>query len=120
MTESGESAVKPMLKRQIIGWIAVTLSIVLTCVWAFWGVIETFHEGWYHESWLVNVGMMLLQYLSPMILFLVATLVSIRWPKTGSCLHGVLVVGIAWFFRVGSNAAVLLLMLPLLGLGALY
>jgi len=111
---------KRMPKRQIIGWIAVALSIAITCVWAFWGVLETFHEGWYHNSWLLNVGMMLLQYLSPMLLFLGVTLVSIRWPRTGCCLHLALVVGIAWFFRIGSNAAVLFLMLPLLGIGALY
>ncbi|MFC2105138.1 DUF1566 domain-containing protein [Candidatus Bipolaricaulota bacterium] len=111
---------KRMPKRQIIGWIAVALSVAITCVWAFWGIVETFHEGWYHDSWLLNVGMMLLQYLSPMLLFLGVTLVSIRWPRIGSCLHLVLVVGIAWFFRVASNAAVLLLMVPLLGIGALY
>jgi hypothetical protein len=34
-------------KRQIAGWIAVSLSIVITCFWAFWGIIENFHEGWY-------------------------------------------------------------------------
>ena len=111
---------KRMPKRQIIGWIAVALSIAITCVWAFWGIVETFHEGWYYDSWLMNVGMMLLQYLSPMLIFLGVTLVAIRWPRTGSSLHVALVVGIAWFFRVDSNAAILLLMVPLLGIGGLY
>jgi hypothetical protein len=111
---------KSLLKRQIMGWIAVALSIAVTCVWALWGIVETFHEGWYYDSWLLNVGMMLLQYLSPMLLFLGVTLVAIRWPRTGSCLHVLLAVGIACFFRAASNAAILLLMLPLLGIGVLY
>ena len=111
---------RPLLRRQIIGWIAVALSVAVTCIWAFWGIVETFHEGWYYDSWLRNVAMMLLQYLSPMLLFLGVTLVAIRWPRTGSCLHVVLAAGIAWFFRGASSAAVLLLMLPLVGVGALY
>ena len=32
-------------KRQIVGWIAVGLSTAVTCFWAFWGIIENFHEG---------------------------------------------------------------------------
>ena len=34
---------KNLDKRQILGWIAVGLSIVITCVWASWGISETFH-----------------------------------------------------------------------------
>jgi len=111
---------RPSPKRQIMRWIAVALSMAVTSVWAFWGIVETFHQGWYYDSWLLNVGMMLLQYLSPMLLFLGVTLVAIRWPRTGSCLHVALAVGAALFFRGASNTAVLLLMLPLLGIGALY
>ena len=54
---------KQLDKRQIVGWIAVGLSTAITCVWAFWGIIENFHEGWYYESWLSNVGLMFVQYL---------------------------------------------------------
>jgi hypothetical protein len=57
-------------KRQIVGWIAVGLSIVITCFWAVWGILETFHEGWYYESLLSNVGLMFVQYLSPMLIFM--------------------------------------------------
>ena len=110
----------PLPGRQIIGWIAVALSVAMTCVWALWGIVETFHEGWYYDSWLLNVGMMLLQYLSPMLLFLGVTLVAIRWPRSGSFLHVLLAVGVACFFRAAINVAVLLLILPLLGIGALY
>ena len=55
--------------RQAIGWLAVVLSTFIACFWAFWGIIENFHEGWFYESFFLNVGMMLVQYLSPMIIF---------------------------------------------------
>jgi hypothetical protein len=107
-------------KRQIAGWIAVGLSIIITCLWAFWGIVENFHEGWYYESWLSNVGLMFAQYLSPMLIFVAATLVSIFWPRAGAGLHGILALGLAWFFGALTNTVVLLLLLPLVGLGALY
>jgi hypothetical protein len=107
-------------KRQIVGWIAVGLSTVTAGFWAFWGIIENFHEGWYYESWLSNVGLMLLQYLSPMLLFMGVTLVSIAWPRLGAALHGMLALVVVWFFGGSTSPVTLLLSLPLIGLGALY
>ena len=52
------------------GWIAVILSTTLACLWAFWGIIENFHEGWYYESLPRNLLLMFGQYLSPMLLFI--------------------------------------------------
>jgi hypothetical protein len=106
--------------RLIVGWIAVALSIVITCFWAFWGIIENFHEGWYHESWLSNVGLMFVQYLSPMLIFVGVTLISIYWPRFGGSLHVILAILAVGFFQAFSNAATFLLILPLVGLGALY
>src|SRR4029434_1767775 len=74
-------------KRQVVGWLAVTLSIAITCFWSFWGIIENFHEGWFHESLLLNVGLMFLQYLSPMIIFVSLTLFAIAFPRVGSLAH---------------------------------
>jgi hypothetical protein len=107
-------------KRHTVGWIAVGLSLIITCFWAFWGIVENFHEGWYYESLLSNVGLMLVQYLSPMLLFMGVTLISIAWPRVGACLHGILALGVAWFFGGLTNPVTLLLSLPLIGLGALY
>ena len=107
-------------KRQIVGWIAVGLSLVITCFWAFWGIIENFHEGWYYPSLFSNLGLMLVQYLSPMLLFIVVTLIAIFWPRAGAGLHSILAVGAAWFFGGLTNPVTLLLCLPLIGLGALY
>ena len=107
-------------KRQIAGWIAVGLSTAITCLWAFWGIAENFHEGWHYGSLLPNLGLMLAQYLSPMLIFLAVTLVSIYWPRAGAALHGLLVLGVAWFFEAWTNTVLLFLMLPLIGLGALH
>ncbi len=107
-------------RRQIVGWIAVFFSTAVTCFWAFWGIIENFHEGWYYESWLANVGLMFFQYLSPMLIFMGVTLISIAWPRFGGGLHLVLALLAVGFFRAFSNAATFLLILPLMGMGVMY
>ena len=107
-------------RRNAVGWIVVGFSTVITSFWAFWGIIENFHEGWYYESLLSNVGLMIVQYLSPMIIFLGVTLISIHWPQFGGGLHVILALGVVWFFRASTNAVGFLLMVPLIGLGVLY
>jgi hypothetical protein len=107
-------------KRQIAGWLTVSSSILITCFWAFWGIVENFHEGWYSESFLSNLGLMLIQYLSPMLIFLLVTLISIYWPRFGGGLHGLIASFAIWFFQAFSNAAIFLIILPLIGMGALY
>lgn len=115
-----EAPMKQLVKRKIVGWIAVGFSTVISCFWAFWGIIENFHEGWYHESLLSNVGLMFVQYLSPMAIFLGVTLISVYWPRFGGSLHVIFALLATWFFQAFSNAATFLLILPLIGLGALY
>jgi len=107
-------------KQSIMGWVAVGVSTVITCFWAFWGIIENFHEGWYFESLLSNLGLMFAQYLSPMLVFMVVTLVSIFWPRFGGGLHIFFALLAVWFFNAFSNAAIFLIILPLIGLGLLY
>jgi hypothetical protein len=111
---------KGIYKRQITGWIAVAFSIVITCVWAFWGIIENFHEGWYYESFLSNVGLMFVQYLSPMLIFMGVALISISWPRFGGVLHVIFALLAAWFFQAFTHAATFFLITPLIGIGVLY
>ena len=111
---------KQLDKRQIIGWIAVGISTAITCLWAFWDIIENFHEGWYSASLLSNVGLMFVQYLSPMLIFMGITPISISWPRFGGGLHVVFALLAVWFFQAFSNAATFLIILPLIGLGAMY
>jgi hypothetical protein len=60
----------PSRASRIVGWIAVLLSTAIASFWAFWGIIENFHEGWYFESIWPNLGLMIVQYLSVMLIFL--------------------------------------------------
>jgi len=106
--------------RRLAGWIALGLSTLITCFWAFWGIVENFHEGWYSESLLVNLGLMVIQYLSPMLIFMAVTLLSIFWPRFGGGLHVIVALLAIWFFKAFSNAATFLVILPLIGLGLLY
>ena len=105
---------------RIRGWGAVSISVALACLWAFWGGTENFHEGWYQEAFLSNVALMVMQYLGPMLLFMGVALVSIYRPRFGGGLHVALALLAAWFFKAFSNAATFLVILPLIGLGALY
>ena len=110
----------PLNAREYVGWIGVSLSTLITSVWAFWGIIENFHEGWYQETLIQNLGLMFVQYLSPMIIFMLITLVSIRWRKVGAGLHFLIALLAIWFFNAFSNAATYLIILPLAGIGLLY
>ncbi|MCG2768978.1 MAG: DUF1566 domain-containing protein [Anaerolineae bacterium] len=107
-------------KPRVLGWIAVGLSTVISCFWAFWGIVENFHEGWYYESLLSNVGLMFVQYLSPMLIFMGVTLISISWPRFGGGLHVIFALLAAWFFQALTNTVMFLLIAPLIGIGVLY
>ena len=107
-------------KRSIMGWVAVGVSTLITCFWAFWGIIENFHEGWYFESLSANLGLMFAQYLGPMLIFMIVTLVSIFWQRFGGGLHIFFALLAVWFFNAFLNAATFLIILPLIGLGLLY
>jgi hypothetical protein len=98
-------AIDPMTERhrQFLGWVAVALSTLAACFWAFWGIIENFHEGWFHRSFWMNVGMMLGHYLPLMFVFVGAALAAIRWPRIGGGLHIAAAVGAAWFFRGAAH-----------------
>jgi hypothetical protein len=97
----------------------VGVSTAITCFWAYWGILENFHEGWYSESLLSNVGLMLVQYLSPMLIFMGVNLVSIYWPRLGGSLYVVFALAAVWFFQAFTNTILLFLIVPLTGLGLL-
>jgi hypothetical protein len=111
---------KHLDRRQIAGWLAVGSSIIITCFWAAWGIIENFHEGWYYGAILPNLGLMFVQYLGPMLAFLMVTLIAIYRPGVGGALYVILTLLAAWFFNALSNPGVFILILPLIGIGALY
>jgi hypothetical protein len=106
--------------RLVLGWLAVALSTAITCFWAFWGIIENFHEGWYYPSLLRNLGLMLVQYLFPMLGFLGATLLALFRPRLGACLFVAFAVLAGWRFGLANRAVRTVIFPPLLALAALY
>lgn len=112
---------KPQRWRQIVGWIAAGSSIAIACLWAFWGIIENFHEGWYYDSLAKNLGLMFVQYISPMLIFLGMSLVSIAWPRVGAGLHAIAGISLAFYFKpLYATTLALITTGPLLLLAALY
>lgn len=108
-------------KTQFVGWLAVALSTLIACIWSFWGIIENFHEGWYYSSFLFNFALMFVQYLSPMIIFVSLTLLSIAYPRIGGILHALAGIALALFLFGWDNAVpMLLIIIPLVLLGILY
>lgn len=98
----------------------MVISVAIACFWAFWGIIENFHEGWHHASLLPNVGLLFVQYLSPMLIFIGLALISVYWPRVGGLLHVAFALFMIWFFSAFSNAATFLIILPLALFGLLY
>lgn len=108
--------------RQILGWTAIAVSTSFACLWAWWGANENFHEGWYYVSIWRNLGLMLVQYLSPMLIVLFVSVVALRWPRIALPLLAICAIVAAGYFghfRLAS-AAVLLIAIPLVALGLLF
>ncbi len=103
-------------KQQFFGWIAVFVSTAITCIWTAWGILENFHEGWYDQSLIRNLALMVTQYMAPMLGFLLGALVSAYWPRVGAVLHWALASFAFWFFGADSPV-VLFIIIPLALLG---
>jgi hypothetical protein len=113
--------IRHLSKRQVLGWLAVALSTSIACFWAFWGIIENFHEGWFHTSLLLNVGLMFVQYLSPMIIFVSLSLLAIAFPRVGGAAHALIgLLLILLLFDLNDRVAMLFVIVPMLSLGLLY
>ncbi len=107
--------------RKIIGWIGVFITIFFSSLWAYWGAFENFHEGWYSSSLLENIFMLLVQYMSFTIVFVLLALVSLKWKKVGLILHIAVGLFSLWFFSGASfNVVGLLIFIPFIILGLLY
>lgn len=103
----------------IAGWTAVVITTALGSLWAFWGAIENFHEGWYFTSIWRNLGMMFAQYLIWGALFGGLGAVAVQWPRAGAALFAACAVLIP-ILGIRTLAAVVLVSIPLMLLGALY
>jgi len=116
-----KSLMRRWTSRRVLGWLAVAFSTLVASVWAFWGIIENFHEGWFHGSLLSNLGLMFIQYLSPVIIFVSLTLLAIAFPRIGGVAH--VLAGLLLFlllFDLKDTVAMLFVIVPMLILGMLY
>ena len=108
-------------KKKISGWIGVSLTVVFSSLWAYWGAVENFNEGWYSTSVWENLFMMLFQYLLFTIVFVVLALIILKWKKLGLALHLLTGAFCVWFFSGASFSVVgLLVVIPFAALGLLY
>lgn len=98
------SAQNPARWRRIVGWVAVVLNAATACLWAYWGGIEAFHEGWWHETWLSNVGWTF-AYLAPAASFVTLGLVGIRWPRVGAMVILAFTIWFWWWWDVKGKLA---------------
>ncbi|MGB0524871.1 MAG: hypothetical protein ACPGJS_17995 [Flammeovirgaceae bacterium] len=103
-----------MKPKLIIGWFTILISILTACFWAYWGIIENFHEGWYHTSLKQNIVLMLFQYLAPVMITVTLSLMAIFRHRIGAVIF--LAVGIALSFFVNNPIA----SVPFIILGTLY
>jgi hypothetical protein len=104
--------------RVSLGWMAVGISVLMICLWAFWGTAEAFHEGWYYRSLWANVRLTLVEYLRPSLLLLLPALIALRWRRLALPVFLTLAIAAALYHRRG--AGVVLIALPLTVLGTLF
>ena len=76
MTKGREIVKQGRRWRNILGWIAVAFSTALSSMWAFWGIVENFHEGWYYRSAASNIALMFVQYLGLTLILMAVAVVA--------------------------------------------
>lgn len=81
-----------MDRRNTLGWTAVGISTAISSLWAFWGIFESFHEGWYFDSLIRNL-VLTARYLTLMLVFLGLSVVALRWPRAGGGLYQLFAIG---------------------------
>lgn len=110
-----------MKLKRILGWTGVSVTLLISGIWAYWGAFENFHEGWYKETLWENLFLMFFQYLIFSFVFMALALIGLKLKKTGLALHISVCIFCLWFFS-GANFSVLglLIVIPFLLLGLLY
>lgn len=79
---------------------AVGLSLIVCCLWAFWGIIENFHEGWHSPKLGQNI-LGALRYLAPMFITLAISIYAILSPIGGGIIFiGIGVIFSIWFYTL--------------------
>lgn len=108
-------------KKAAAGWVGVAITVVISSLWAYWGAIENFHEGWYSTSMWENLFMLLFQYLLFTLVFISLALIALRWRRIGLAVH-IAAAGFSYWFFSGASFSVvgLMIVIPIIALGLLY
>jgi len=69
---------------------------------------------------MMNVGLAIIQYMSPMLLFMGLGVISIHWPQIGGVIHIGAAILAAWFFNIFTNTVIIFILVPLIGIGLSY
>ncbi len=72
--------------RSILGWIAIGFSVVISSFWAYWGIGESFHEGWHMGTLWNNIGGVF-AYLIPMFLTIAISVYALISPIGGGLIY---------------------------------
>jgi hypothetical protein len=108
-------------RKIIVGWIGVFITSILSCIWAYWGAIENFHEGWYSSSLWENLFMLFFQYMLVTIVFVTLALTMLKWKKFGLALHFIIATFSIWFFAGASFSVLgLMIVIPIIAIGLIY
>lgn len=107
--------------KNILGWTAVVITLIISCLWSYWGILEFFHEGWYSPSIGNLLFLFFVQYMSLTMIFIVLPLVALKYKRIGLASFVILGIFSAIFFSGASfQVTYLLLAFPLIGLGVLF
>ena len=104
----------------IIGWMAVAVATLVTSFWAYWGILENFHEGWYFPSLGRNLGLLFGQYLSPMLIFMALSVTAVFARRVGAILFMFTGIGLGLLFFKPTVTTVGLITVPLCLFGSLF
>jgi hypothetical protein len=115
-----------MRRPVILGWIAVGIATLVSSLWAFWGIYESFHEGWYFNSLSQNLALTF-KYLGIMLVSVALSVIALRWPRTGGSLYQLFGVGFCvWILMTRKVLSLIVVLgwlpalLPVLIVGILF
>lgn len=72
--------------KNILGWIAIGFSLVISSFWAYWGINESFHEGWHMGTLWKNIGGAF-AYLIPMFVTIAISIYALISPTGGGLIY---------------------------------
>lgn len=91
--------------KKTLGWLFLVILSGIISFWAFWGIVESFYEGWYNKSFIANLWLTISRYLLPVWILLLPSILAIYYKKIGTIVFATLGVSISlyftqWFFFI--------------------